>query len=149
MIDNTTNNKTLNLSGQFNVWGNMTIPVGTTLNLNPGTGNTFTIELVKSASSAVNYNETYTATLADVAFGGSIVLNGTTLSPGVIAQSNYVLSAPGYAIDPNYSLAVTSDINGSHLVLTFTPVPEPATVFALAAAGLGLGGLVRRRLRRA
>ena len=71
-------------------------------------------------------------------------------SPGVIAQSNYVLSAPGYAIDPNYSLAVASDGGGGYLLqLTFTPVPEPATVFALAAGALGLGGLVRRRLRRA
>jgi hypothetical protein len=31
------------------------------------------------------------------------------------------------------------------VVLLFTPVPEPATALGLAAAGLGLGGLARRR----
>ena len=34
VIDNTTNNKTANLSGQGNVWGNLTINPGTTLNPN-------------------------------------------------------------------------------------------------------------------
>jgi hypothetical protein len=29
------------------------------------------------------------------------------------------------------------------------PVPEPAAVLGLAAGALGLGGMVRRRLRRA
>jgi Cadherin-like beta sandwich domain len=33
IIDTTTNNKTANLSGQGNVWGNLTIPLGATLNL--------------------------------------------------------------------------------------------------------------------
>ena len=40
VVDNTTNNKTLNLSGQLNVWGNLTINSGTTVNLNPGTAQT-------------------------------------------------------------------------------------------------------------
>ena len=40
VIDNTTNNKTMNLSGQLNVWGNLTINTGTTVNLNPGTTQT-------------------------------------------------------------------------------------------------------------
>ena len=41
VIDNTTNNKTANLSGQTNVWGNLTINTGTTMNLNPlGTAQT-------------------------------------------------------------------------------------------------------------
>jgi autotransporter-associated beta strand protein len=31
--------------------------------------------------------------------------------------------------------------------VNFTPVPEPGTALALAAAGLGFGGLVRRKLR--
>src|SRR5262245_45814234 len=34
VVDNTTNNKTLNLSGQLNVWGNLTINTGTTVNVN-------------------------------------------------------------------------------------------------------------------
>ena len=40
VVDNTTNNKTLNLSGQLNVWGNLTINPGTTVNVNPGTAQT-------------------------------------------------------------------------------------------------------------
>jgi len=39
-VDNTTNNKTMNLSGQGNVWGNLTINAGTTVNVNPGTAQT-------------------------------------------------------------------------------------------------------------
>jgi hypothetical protein len=38
---------------------------------------------------------------------------------------------------------------GNTLVLSFTPVPEPGTVLAIACCGLGLGGLVRRIRRSA
>ena len=38
VVDNTTNNKTLNLSGQLNVWGNLTINPGTTRQRQPGNG---------------------------------------------------------------------------------------------------------------
>jgi fibronectin-binding autotransporter adhesin len=119
------------------------------LNLNPGSGNKFAIELVKTAAtSSVNYNETYSVTLASVGPSGSIQLNGTTLADGTtIDQSNYVLTSSAFAFDPNYTLTVAN--GGQDLVLTFTPVPEPATVLGLAAAGLGLGAAVRRRLRRA
>lgn len=33
------------------------------------------------------------------------------------------------------------------ITLSFTPVPEPSTVLAIAVGALGFGGLVRRRLR--
>jgi hypothetical protein len=41
--------------------------------------------------------------------------------------------------------------SGGVLYVNFTvaPVPEPATVLGVAAAGLGLASLVRRKLRRA
>ena len=38
---------------------------------------------------------------------------------------------------------------GDAVILSFQPVPEPATVLGLAAGALGLGGMVRRRFRRA
>jgi fibronectin-binding autotransporter adhesin len=37
---------------------------------------------------------------------------------------------------------------GGQVYITFTPVPEPATVLGLAAAALGIGGLIRRRVVR-
>src|SRR5262249_58689776 len=40
VVDNTTNAKTMNLTGQLNVWGNLTINTGATVNGNPGTAPT-------------------------------------------------------------------------------------------------------------
>ena len=44
----------------------------------------------------------------------------------------------------NFSLTTLAD---GRIILNFTPVPEPATVLGIAAAGLGFVGLVRRRRR--
>ena len=83
-----------------------------------------------------------------VASPGNIQLNGTTLNANdVIDPSNYVLQSSTFTGFSGVSLAV--DGIGTNLVLTLSPVPEPATVLGVAAGALGLGGLVRRRLRRA
>jgi fibronectin-binding autotransporter adhesin len=118
------------------------------LNLDPGTGNEFTLELVKTgATSSLNYNEQYSLVLATVGTGGDIQFNGVT-APATIGQSDYVLQSPAFAFDPNYTLTVVSDGSGKSLVLTFTPVPEPAAVVGLSCAALGAVGFVGRRLRR-
>jgi hypothetical protein len=46
-----------------------------------------------------------------------------------------------------FTFSVTGNAGGD-VFLTVAPVPEPATVLGVAAAALGLGGFVRRRLRK-
>jgi hypothetical protein len=84
--------------------------------------------------------ETYAITLATVA-SGTINVNGTAAS-GTIDPWFYILWSSMTSAQ-NVSLIA----NGGNLELTFTPVPEPAITFALAAGALGAAGLMRR-LRR-
>jgi hypothetical protein len=118
---------------------------GSVLNLNPGSGNKFVIDLV-NGSSALQLNESYTITLATVATAGNIQLNGS--SPGAnatIAASNYTLQSSAFG---NFTGVVLSiDSSNKNLILSFTPapVPEPAAVLAIAVAVLGFGTLARRR----
>ncbi len=67
VIDNSSNNKTANLSGQGNVWGNLTINTGTTLNLNPGTAQTLLMigpTITNNGAIIVNTNNTSTVNFA-------------------------------------------------------------------------------------
>jgi len=97
--------------------------------------------------------------------GGSILgNNGTALSPGFVLGSLLIgeggtvttngvvglnlVSTTGYLPGDQFLLLR----NGDHLDLSFSPgfapVPEPGGVLALAVAGLGSVGLVRRRRTR-
>jgi autotransporter-associated beta strand protein len=119
------------------------------LNLNPGSGNQFALELVDlGVTSPPQAGETYTVTLATLGLTEHIRLNGVNLPDGVIAQSNYVLQSSSYEFDPNYSLAVVSDATNRHLQLTFSlaPIPEPAPVLAVAVLALAFVGRAGRRL---
>ena len=49
-----------------------------------------------------------------------------------------------YWSDPDQTLA-DHGLAVDDLQVTFTPVPEPMTVLAVSAGGLGLVGLIRRR----
>jgi hypothetical protein len=62
-------------------------------------------------------------------------LTGVVLNPGEYVSLRW-FDADGQANDDG--LAV------DNLSVSFTPVPEPGVVVALAASGLGLAGLVRR-----
>jgi len=117
------------------------------LNLDPGSGNQFALELVESGvTAAPQAGESYTITLATVDAAANIRLNGANLPDGVILQSNYVLQSSSFSFDSNYSLAVFTDGSGKHLQLTFAlaPVPEPAAVLAMASLALGACSLFRR-----
>lgn len=115
---------------------------GNTLTLAPS-GNKFLIDL-KQGNLAVTGFELYTITLATKSAGGVFKLGTTTLvANDVIAQSNYTLTNDfQYGVYGDYILRI--DNTGNNLQLTFTPVPEPGTLLALGAAGLGLLGAYRR-----
>jgi hypothetical protein len=70
---------------------------------------------------------------------GTFVQGAGPTGPVVINPSGFALAA-----GDRFDLVRSGDA----VVLLFTPVPEPATALGLAAAGLGLGGLARRTLRR-
>jgi fibronectin-binding autotransporter adhesin len=148
------NNLTLGSSSIFRFEASRTGPgaadasdidlIGSTslLNLNPGSGNTFAIQLVDGANPLV-WGESYQLTLATVAAAGNIRLNGTSLNANdVIAPGNYTLQSPDFSVFSGVSLAV--DGAGTGLVLTFTPLPEPAMVLGIAAGVLAVGAITRR-----
>jgi hypothetical protein len=46
----------------------------------------------------------------------------------------------------NFSIASWTLVVGANSIdLTFTPIPEPGTVLGIAAVGLGLARVIRRR----
>jgi autotransporter-associated beta strand protein len=119
----------------------ISVTTGGVLNLNPGPGNQFTINLVNGTSS-LQSGEAYTLTLATVDTPGNIQLNGASLGASTtIDPSNYVLQSSAFAAFSGVSLAV--DGTGTALVLTFTPVPESG--WLLAVAGMSVLALRRRR----
>jgi hypothetical protein len=78
-------------------------------------------------------------TIATVETAGNIKSNGVDF---VFDSDAYTLDAVGFFASSSFQLAVT----GNQLVLTFTPVPEPGLVLAVAG-GFGLVLVARRKLR--
>jgi hypothetical protein len=80
--------------------------------------------------------------------GGAFGEDPFSVGPGSLAGINNVNDTVWIQV-----VALTSSAGGGsrdvfaidNFQLTYTPVPEPATVLAVGAAGLGLAGLVRRR----
>ncbi len=120
VVDNTTNNKTLNLSGQLNVWGNLTINAGATVNVNPGTAQTLLqIGPTITNNGAIITNTTNSGT---VNFAGSLQAlgggyaqtytgTGTVGTPSVRLSSLSVQNAPGVTIDPGVSALNVNRVN--------------------------------------
>jgi autotransporter-associated beta strand protein len=68
-------------------------------------------------------------------------LSGVIITdPARFTFTNFLLELPR-------DVSLTGDVNGV-LYLNFTPVPEPGTMVAFGAAVLGVGGFIRRRLKR-
>ncbi len=120
----------------FNAGTSSVLTLGATLNFTlVGTGGT-------SVPYTRNVPVSYTiATFNNSTIGAGILANGTTYT---FNAANFSptggINVTGYL----YSAAVV----GNNLVLTITPVPEPATVLAVCAAGAAAIGVIRRRTRR-
>ncbi len=114
---------------------------GSNLNLvvDPTNKLTFLIQAIDGFNPPANVGpRSYTIATKDAA--GSFQVNGGTFT---FDPNAYNFQTTGFLGATDFSLAVFGD----QLVLTFTPVPEPGTVLAVAAAGLFGLGLARRRLR--
>jgi autotransporter-associated beta strand protein len=62
---------------------------------------------------------------------------------GVKLNTSMLISTSGFAAGDRFSLSTAN--GGKDLILSFTPVPEPVSVVAIFAAGLGLFHVARRR----
>ncbi len=86
-----------------------------------------TLRLANDGS--LDFGQSYTVTVATY---GSLT---------DLTAANFALAAEGFV----FSGTPVFDLGPTALTVTFTPVPEPATVLAVAAAGLAAVGLKRRR----
>jgi autotransporter-associated beta strand protein len=120
-----------------------------------GTGASPTFSRIAAGSNPLTFNAAGTATdLTTILLvgDGTLITDGTNTYTVTVATftngtpppaANFVVAAEGFVFSGSPTLVV----DGTSLVVTFTPVPEPGTVLALGAAGLGVAGLVRRRSR--
>ena len=153
---------TLTVNGTVNVTGSSTVGIRGRLgadlaNLNAATG-TFTRDLlvVNGAGNGLNFSTTggafditllndgllthggaYTITLATALNGATITNGGTTFA----YLSDFTITSTRFSDFEIVSLVV----DGSNLNLTFTPVPDPATVPGIGAGVLAIATVVRRR----
>ncbi len=143
------NNVTVNGGGQFGAdLANLASGPGTytrdrlivdgaSRSLNFVTTTAFNIALLNDAG--LTNGGAYTLTIAAVTNGATITEGGGT--PDFAYLTDFTLSSVNFSGFNSVSLVV----NGTNLDLTFTPVPEPGTVFAVGAVGLAAAGWLRRR----
>jgi hypothetical protein len=92
-------------------------------------------------------NTSYTRTLT--AASGGFQLNGAPLAAGTtfVLGTEYVLTSADFDSFTNVSLGVDAS-NSQLLVLTFTPVPEPATILGIVVAAILVKRVRNKRLCR-
>ena len=92
------------------------------------------------AVEALQLGAAYNLTLLNAEGAGKMLYRD-----GAFNADHFHVTASGFTFDSSgYVLTGTPDV----LTVSFVPVPEPATVFAVGAAGLGALGLARRLRRR-
>lgn len=151
---NVTINSNATTNGIFRVEANRTgvnaavssilsVEAGGFLNLNPGAGNRFTIDVVNSANS-LHFGETYVIQLAGVGGGALLKLNGQVIGGNAtVESSNYILTS---SFADFQGVSLTTNVTGTALFLTFTPVPEPEIALGIATGALGLFAFFRQRI---
>jgi fibronectin-binding autotransporter adhesin len=117
-----TGNNKLTVNGDLNAAGLQNIIINgnyvTQLGLNPASSYSFTVATTTGTNAAVN----------------------------IVNQAQF--NTAGFAGFPFAAYMFSFDNVGSTVYLNFTPVPEPATVLGICAAGAGVFGLIRRRLKK-
>ncbi|MGL6094630.1 MAG: autotransporter-associated beta strand repeat-containing protein, partial [Fimbriiglobus sp.] len=147
----------LGVSGALSTKTNLVLNGGT-LGLTNGTVNTTVSTLDVDAASVINFNTpTATTTLAfgnssAVAWGGMLTVNGWngSLTGGGMSQLRVGTDATGLTATQLGQITFAGFGSGAVMLASgeLVPVPEPATMFGLAAAGLGAVGWVRRLRRK-
>lgn len=119
------------------------------LNLNPGTGNKFTINLINDATNPLIGTEQYLLTIAQVVTPGNIQLNGVSQSVGtVINPVNYNLTVQNFPDFPGAVLFIDSTATKLQLGIPTAPVPEAHHILGICTPLLLLFVYGRRRWRR-
>jgi hypothetical protein len=135
------NNATGTAGSSSSGWDLLTgVSSGTTLTVNATNTNKFTVRLVsldaaQTPGNAQNFVNTDSYTWKIAQFDGGI--SGFALDKFTLDTTEFSNSLGGGAF------SLSADTNAIYVV--FTPIPEPTAVFGIAAAGLGLVRLVRRR----
>jgi fibronectin-binding autotransporter adhesin len=163
-----------NGAGTLKVGGNVTIANNGTFAIGLAAGGSNTSLSVQGSSTKVNFAtgsilslsalsgfdrstpSNYTLITMPTGGGSNLMLDNLPIADGQVLGTYIQGTGPSGPVTINtsgFSLATgdtfTLSRSGDSVMIAFSPVPEPATVLGIAAAALGLGGLVRRRFRNA
>jgi fibronectin-binding autotransporter adhesin len=158
-------------AGALTVAGNTVLNNGAHLAVSAAAAGTNTSVIVEGAGTTFNFQtgsvldlsllpgfgsgSAYTVVAMPAGAGGNVQLDGSgtgngqvlgTFVQGTGASGSVTIVPSGFTLMDGDTFLLSR--SGDAVLLTFQPVPEPATVMGIAAGALGLGGLVRRRLRK-
>ena len=110
------------------------------LNLASTAGTPIAFTLTNATGGSFTLDQPVSYVVGTVATAGNIQTNGGTFNydPAAFTFTTVGFDASAFALS----------VEGTNLVLTFTPVPEPGLVLALAVAGMAAFVWVRRRATR-